>query len=330
MIRGHRHQTWAPSLLVTALFATASLAVGCNAPMARTGPLPTPNDMQNASQRAQNASSSMTSTNQAPKPMHVVRHGQDVSIDMYTEETMVTIAPGVKFPAWTFDGSVPGPVIELEQGDSVTLTLHNLDPNMVHSIDLHAALVAPNQAFTDVAPGQSKTFHFVASLPGVFMYHCETPPMALHIAQGMYGAVVVTPKGIQPPLYSIVQSEFYKPLDTNSVLNDPPNSMVFNGEVNQYIAHPLQVKVGEPVTIAFVNAGPNHFSAFHVVGTILRDVQASGNPENHLHDVQTYMVAPGDGALIHLEFGTPGIYAFVSHDMSAMSKGAKGFFQVTP
>lgn len=150
------------------------------------------------------------------------------------------------------------------------------------------------------------TFEFTASILGVFLYHCETEPMALHIAQGMYGAVIVTPKG-----------------------QKPPNYVVFNGEANRYVDQPLTAKVGNLITVACVNVGPNDFSAFHVVGTILRDVQASGDPRNNLYDVQTYTVAPGDGALIHLLFDEPGTYAFVSHAMSQMGKGAMGRFDVT-
>lgn len=283
----------------------------------------------NGSNTANGSSSAQSmDLNQAPKPMKVVRSGNNVQIDMYTEETRVEIAPGVTFPAWTFDGTVPGPVIQLQQGDHVTLRLHNLDPNMTHSIDLHAALVAPNVAFTEVQPGKTKTITFDAMLPGVFMYHCETAPMPLHIAQGMYGAVVVTPKGQQPPTYTIVQSEFYKPMDLNGILNSVPNYVVFNGKANQYVTKPLAVKAGQPITVAFVNAGPNLFSAFHVVGTTLRDVQASGNPKNNLYDVQTYTVGPGDGALIHLKFDKPGVYAFVSHSMSSFGKGDLGKFDV--
>lgn len=274
-------------------------------------------------------SSASSKLDQKPRPMTIKRNGNNVTINMYTEETMVDIAPGVRFPAWTFDGTVPGPVINLQEGDHVTLTLHNIDPNMQHSIDLHAALVAPNKSFVDVQPGKTKTIQFDANIPGVFMYHCETQPMALHIAQGMYGAVVVTAKGQQAPTYTIVQSEFYKAMDYNNVINGTPKYVVFNGKANQYADKPLAVKVGQPITIAVVNAGPNQFSAFHVVGSILRDVQASGNPKNHLYNVQTYTIAPGDGALIHLKFNQPGSYAFVSHSMSAMSKGAVGKFNVT-
>lgn len=275
------------------------------------------------------AGSQMNAFNQTPRPMKIVRNGHQVRIDMYTEETKVQIGPRVEFPAWTFDGTVPGPVIQLQQGDHVTLTLHNLDPNMSHSIDLHAALVAPDQAFVDVAPGKSRTLTFDATLPGVFMYHCATMPMALHLAQGMYGAVVVTPPGQQPPTYTIVQSEFYNPLDLSGVDNGKPNYVVFNGKANQYVSKPLHAKVGQTVTVAFVNAGPNEWSAFHVVGTVLRRVEASGNSKNNLYDVQTYTVAPGDGMLATLQFSAPGLYSFVSHAMSSFDKGAIGKFSVS-
>ncbi len=258
--------------------------------------------------------------------MSLVRHGRDVTINMYTEETEVRIAPGVTFPAWTFDGTVPGPVIELRQGDHVSLTLHNLDPRMPHAIDLHAALVAPNKNFTAVLPGHSKTIHFVASIPGVFMYHCESSPMALHIAQGMYGMVVVTPPGQNPPLYTLEQSEFYKPDNLKAVLMEQPRYVVFNGYADRYIASPLPAPLNQPFTIAVVNAGPNELSAFHVVGSILRDVQDSGDPRNHLYDVQTVTIPPGGGALIHLEFTQPGQYSFVSHVMNQFERGAVGIF----
>ncbi|MCL6452396.1 MAG: multicopper oxidase domain-containing protein [Alicyclobacillus sp.] len=290
------------------------------------------NGMGQAGNRANQMPSSMPGQglNQTPRPMQVVRRGHDVSITMYTEETRVEIAPGVSFPAWTFDGTVPGPVIQLEQGDHVQLTLHNLDPHMSHSIDLHAALVAPNQNYVDVPPGGTRTITFDATVPGVFLYHCETQPMALHIAQGMYGAVVVTPKGQQPPQFTIVQSEFYKPLDLDDVENGTPQYVVFNGEANRYMLHPLHVRAGQTISVAFVDAGPNDWSAFHVVGSILREVEASGNPANRLTDVQTASVAPGDGILLTLRFPQPGTYTFTTHSMRDAAKGAMGSFVVTP
>lgn len=276
------------------------------------------------------ASPRFENLNQLPKPMSIRRRGNAVTIHMYTEETKVTIAPGVQFPAWTFDGIVPGPVLYLREGDHVTLTLHNLDPRLAHSLDLHAAMVPPNQDFTPVLPGQSKTIHFVASDPGVFVYHCESSPMPLHMAEGMYGAVVVTPAGKNPPLFTVVQSEFYRPNDLHAVLHSRPQYVVFNGMVNRYVINPLSAPVGIPFTIAVVNAGPNDFSAFHVVGSLLRDVQASGNPKNNLYDVQTYTIAPGDAALIHLQLNQPGLYAFVSHAMNQFGKGAHGVLDAKP
>ena len=266
--------------------------------------------------------------NQRPRPMTLTRHGNAVTINMFAEETLVHIAPGVTFPAWTFDGTVPGPVIELSQGDHVTLTLHNLDPRMPHAIDLHAALIPPNENFTPVLPGHSKTIHFVASVPGVFMYHCESSPMPLHIAQGMYGMVIVTPPGQHPPLFALEQSEFYKPNSLTAVLSNKPRYVVFNGYADRYVAHPLKAPLDKPFTVAVVNAGPNETSAFHVVGSILRDVQDTGNPRNNLYDVQTYAIPPGGGALIHLEFTQPGEYTFVSHVMSQFGRGAVGVFEV--
>jgi nitrite reductase (NO-forming) len=317
------------SVFGIALLALIAFTTGCSSNLKQAQASVSHTNAQQNNFKNNGSSASMKSLNQKPRPMTVERNGHNVTINMYTEETFVTISPGVQFPALTFDGTVPGPVLYLQQGDHVTITLHNLDPNMSHSIDFHAAMVAPNEAFTDVAPGKSKTIVFDATIPGVFMYHCDSEPMALHIAQGMYGAVVVTPEGQQPPNYTIVQSEFYKSMDLNSVMNDLPTYVVFNGEANQYIDKPLTAKVGQSITVAFINAGPNNFSAFHVVGTILQDVQASGNPKNNLYNVQTYTVAPGDGALIHLIFNHSGIYSFASHSMNSMSKGATGNINVT-
>ncbi len=315
MPRYVKHQRRSQGVLVAAALALGLVVGGCGVPGGA-----------HTSHSITQSADSLNPLNQTPRPMRRIRRGDAVSIQMYAEETEVMIAPGVTFPAWTFDGAVPGPVLYLRQGDHVTLTLHNLDPRMAHSIDLHAALVPPNQNFTPILPGQSKTIHFIASVPGVFLYHCESSPMALHIAQGMYGAVIVTPPGQSPPMYTIVQSEFYRADSLSSVLNDPPRYVVFNGMANRYVTHPLNAPVGQPFTVAVVNAGPNDFSAFHVVGSILRDVENSGYPENNLDDVSTATIPPGGGALIQLEFTQPGQYSFVSHAMDQMSKGALGMF----
>lgn len=315
MTANHRFRVWTFGVMMAAI---SLLLETCGWP--RQGVTPS------AVSSPPQAYGDLKSLNQIPRPMTLTRRGHNVAIHMYTEETEVSIAPGVHFPAWTFDGTVPGPVIDLRQGDRVTLTVKNLDPRMPHAIDLHAAMVAPNQNFTPVLPGQSKTLYFTANKPGVFLYHCESNPMPMHMAQGMYGAVIVTPLGQKPPLYTLVQSEFYRPDSLESVLNTRPRYVVFNGMANRYQTRRLPVPVGTPFTIAFVNAGPNDFAAFHVVGTVLRDVEASGDPRNNLYDVQTYSVAPGDACLIHLKFQQPGDYAFVSHAMNQFGKGAYGIF----
>jgi nitrite reductase (NO-forming) len=147
---------------------------------------------------------------------------------------------------------------------------------MSHSIDLHAALVAPNKEFLQVMPNESKTLQLTAELPCVYMYHCATPPMLMHIGNGMYGAVVITPKGTAKSDYTIVQGELYNNGDYQKMKDGNPDMVVFNGKANQYVTQPLAAKVGKPLYIAFVNAGPNVFSAFHVVGTVFDDVEATG------------------------------------------------------
>ncbi|MCL6631466.1 MAG: multicopper oxidase domain-containing protein [Alicyclobacillus herbarius] len=267
--------------------------------------------------------------NQRPVPMKVIRHGHQVHITMVSEETRVQIAPGKYYNAWTFDGTVPGPTLQLQQGDHVTLTLRNLDPKMSHSIDLHAALVSPNQTFVDVPPGKTKTIHFTAKVPGVYMYHCASMPMLQHIGNGMYGAVIVTAPGQPKPDYTIVQSEFYPGGNYDKMKNGQPSYVVFNGKAFQYVSHPLRAKVGKPLTIAFVNAGPNEVSAFHIVGSVLSDVEASGNPKNHFYDVSTQAVVPGEGVLIRVTFQQPGTYNMVTHVMRDADKGATGSIVVT-
>jgi nitrite reductase (NO-forming) len=272
----------------------------------------------------------MKQINQKPVPMKLTRHGQDVTIDMTTEETDVPIANGVTYHAWTFDGTVPGPVLYLQQGDHVTLNLTNLDPQMAHNIDLHALQAAPNITGVTVLPKQTKTIQFDVTTPGVYMYHCAMEPMILHIGNGMYGAVIVTPKDGSKPTYTIVQSEFYKNGDYHTMLNGSPDYVAFNGKAFQYMTTPLHAKVGAPITIALVNAGPNNDSSFHIVGSIFNDVEASGNPANHEYNVQTYEVSPGNAALFKVTFKQAGTYPFLTHSMRDGEKGAEGQIIVSP
>jgi nitrite reductase (NO-forming) len=260
------------------------------------------------------------------------------TLALTTSDEVIQIADGVRFQAWTFGGTVPGPVVHIKQGDTVKFTLTNKG-TMPHSIDFHAAQVPPNLDYADVKPGESKSFDWTADYPGVFMYHCGSPLVIAHMASGMYGAVVVDPATPLPAAreYVLVQSEFYttgKPgavqqVDVNKVENGTPDYVVFNGYANQYKETPLAAKAGERVRLYIVNAGPNDFSAFHVIGTIFESTYADGNPANIQHGNQTVTIPPGGAYMVEFTIPTPGSYAFVTHSFAGVDKGAVGVLQVT-
>ena len=208
--------------------------------------------------------------------------GDLVKVHMTLKDITIEIAPGVKYNTWAFDGhGAPGPVVHVREGQTVEMTLTN-GGAIPHSIDFHAARIAPNKAFKDVAPGESFTFRFKASDPGVFMYHCGTKPVLAHIANGMYGAIVVQPKEGLPAVdneYVLVASEWYlngdgikepASLDMAKARAMMPDWTTFNGYANQYVNHPLTAKPGETTRFYVVAAGPTLDTNFHVVGTTLR------------------------------------------------------------
>jgi nitrite reductase (NO-forming) len=201
---------------------------------------------------------------------------------MVMHDTIIQVSKGVMYRAWTFQGQVPGPTVRVTQGDSVDFTLVN-NAMMPHSMDFHAAQIAPNKYYVNVMPKDSIHYAFVASVPGVFMYHCGTAPVAAHIANGMYGALIVDPRAARPAARElvIVQSEFYmtpdstagpKTLAWDRLLSLAPDYVAFNGRAAQYAEHPIDVKVNELVRLYVVNAGPNRVSSFHVVGGIFERV----------------------------------------------------------
>lgn len=255
-----------------------------------------------------------------------------VRIEMQAKPQQIEVAPGVRHDAWTFGGTVPGPVVRLREGDVVEFTLRNDDPRMPHSIDFHAARTPPDRSFRDVLPGQRYTFVWRADVPGVFMYHCGTAPVLMHIANGMYGAVVVDPATPREPAreYVLVQGEWYAaPEDLQSMLDGPPRYVVFNGRANRYLESPLEAKPGELIRLYVVNAGPNRFSAFHVVGAIFERVEVDADPSHALRGVQTYTVPPGGGAVFELTIPDEGEYAVVTHSFSDATRGAIGKIRVT-
>ncbi|MGQ0796557.1 MAG: multicopper oxidase domain-containing protein [Methanobacteriota archaeon] len=254
-----------------------------------------------------------------------------VYISLVVEERIVEVAPGVTMPLYTYDGSVPGPVLRVRQGDVVNFTLTNGANNTLgHSLDFHAAKVAWNVYYRTIAPGQTLTFEWVAEYPGVFMYHCGTPPVLEHIAKGMYGMIVVEPRTELPRAdkeFFIVQSELYDTMD--EMANATPRYVVFDGYVNRYIAEPLEVDVDDVVRVHFLNAGPSLWSAFHVIGTVFDRVWIDGNPRNVQFGVQTVNVPPSGAVIVDFTFAQAGQNPFVTHSFADASKGAVGLFNVT-
>lgn len=261
-----------------------------------------------------------------------------VAVDIAATDHSVEIASGVQYQAWTFDDSVPGPTIHVRQGQTVNVTFTNKG-TMQHSLDFHAAMTPPSLHYVDLMPGKSITYSFVARVPGAFVYHCGTPPVLLHIGNGMYGALIVDPATPLPPAsesYVLVQGEWYTQqvsgkvmgADYQKMLDQRPDEVVFNGAAFQYRDHPLPATPGKRVRIYFVNAGPSLWSAFHVIGAIFDKIYPDGDAAHAMSGVSTYTVAPGEGAVFDLVIADPGKYPFVDHAMSHAVIGAVGVLAV--
>src|SRR5215203_2325685 len=266
--------------------------------------------------------------------------GPVAKVHMTLEDVVMQIAPGVRYSTWAFGGhGAPGPIVHVRQGQTVEMTLTN-GGAIPHSIDFHAARIAPNRAFRDVAPGESFTFRFKASDPGVYMYHCGTKPVLAHIANGMYGAIVVEPKAGLPPAdneYVLVASEWYlngdgitKPasLDMAKARAMMPDWTTFNGYANQYVTHPLTADPGETTRFWVVAAGPTLDTNFHVVGTIFDRAWVNGDMTKFQSGVQTVNVPAGGGAVFDVKIDGEGLYPFVSHAFAHVDLGQVGLLKI--
>ena len=249
------------------------------------------------------------------------------------------VAPGVSQNLWTFGGTAPGPTLHGRVGDVFEITLVN-GGGIGHSIDFHAGALAPDQPMRTIAPGESLVYRFTAARAGIWMYHCSSMPMSAHIANGLFGAVVIDPPGL-PPVdrsYVLVQSELYLgpqrgAVDVDRLRAERPDAVVFNGYVNQYDHRPLTARVGERVRIWVLDAGPNRATAFHVVGAQFDTVFAEGGyrlrPDAGAGGSQSLALAPSQGGFVELNFPEAGHYPFVSHSMVDAERGAHGIITVT-
>jgi nitrite reductase (NO-forming) len=266
--------------------------------------------------------------------------GEVAKVHMTLKDMVVEIAPGVKYNTWAFDGhGAPGPIVHVREGQMVEMTLEN-GGSIPHSIDFHAARIAPDIAFRDVQPGESFTFRFRAGDPGVYMYHCGTKPVLAHIANGMYGAIVVDPATPLPKAdkeYVLVASEWYlngdgveepASLDMTKAHTTQPDWTTFNGYANQYVTHPLKAAPGETVRFYVVAAGPTLDTNFHIVGTIFDRAWVNGDMSQYQQGVQTVGVPAGGGAVFDVKIDQPGLYPFVSHAFAHVDLGQVGLLQI--
>lgn len=302
----------------------------------------------------------MTAANQTAKASDIVRDPSDlpqpignrgpavVKVTLTSKELVGALDPesGTTYRYWTFNGKVPAPFIRVRQGDMVQVTVVNpKDSTMVHSVDFHAALgPGGGAALTQAPPGQSKTFTFQATTPGLFVYHCGSPMIAQHIANGMYGLILVEPPAGLPHVdreYYLMQGEIYttsakgksgfQQFSPENLMAENAQYFVFNGAVDAITKeYPLQAKEGETVRIYFGNAGPNATASEHMVGEIFTHYYQLGSLSSPpLSGIQTATVPPGGAAIFELKASMPGQFALMDHAISRMEKGDMAVLRVS-
>jgi copper-containing nitrite reductase len=271
----------------------------------------------------------------------------EIAVELDSKIQDIALKPGVLYRAWTFNGTVPGPFIRARVGDTLTVAVTNSDTSgMPHNVDFHAVLGPGGGALvTTVTPGQRKVARFKLLFPGLFVYHCAAPPVADHIANGMYGLILVEPESGLPPAdreFYVVQSEFYTasatpPEGSDHVeyshaagLREDPEFVVFNGGLGSLMGdRALQAEAGQTVRIFFGNAGPNKISSFHVIGEILERVYREGDLLSPpARDIQTTLVPAGGATMVEFRTMVPGTYTLVDHAIFRMEKGAVGLLNV--
>ena len=274
------------------------------------------------------------------------KHATKVIVNLEVIEKPMRLADGVDYTMWTFGGTMPGRFIRVREGDQVELRLKNHHTSTVpHNIDLHAVTGPGGGAKSSLTmPGGESVFTFAALNPGLYVYHCATSPVPMHIANGMYGMILVEPKGGLPKVdreYYVMQSEFYttgkfgekglQALDMEKGIAEQPTYVVFNGAVGALTGEKaLQAKVGERVRLFVGNGGPNLVSSFHVIGEVFDNVYTEGGTTASQHNVQTTLVPAGGSAIVEYGVEKPGDLILVDHSIfRAFNKGALGVMTVT-
>jgi nitrite reductase (NO-forming) len=272
-------------------------------------------------------------------------HPTKVVVELETIELEKELAPGVTYTYWTFNGNAPGPMIRVREGDQVEIRLKNHDSSTApHNIDLHA-VTGPGggAAATFTGRGQETGFTFAALNPGLYVYHCAVAPVGMHVANGMYGLILVEPAEGLPEVdreFYVLQSEFYtegahgvpghQPFSYEKAVKEQPDYVVFNGAVGALTGeNALQANAGETVRMFVGNGGPNLISSFHVIGEVFDRVYGEAGSTVNQENVQTTLVPAGGAAMVEFAVEYPGTYILVDHSIfRAFDKGALGHLVV--
>ncbi len=287
----------------------------------------------------------LTAPPHAPPPI-TRKYSARVVVNLEVREFIGKLADGVEYTYWTYGGTVPGSFIRVREGDVVEFHLNNHPSSKLpHNIDLHAVTGAGGgAASTFTAPGHSSRFTFKTLNPGLFVYHCATAPVPMHIGNGMYGMILVEPKEGMTPVdkeFYVMQGEFYttgrygeeglQSFDMAKAIDEHPPYIVFNGSVGSLVGDKaITAKVGEEVRIFFGVGGPNIISSFHVIGEIFDRVYPEAGLSLPNKNVQTTLVPTGGATMVEFKVDVPGTFILVDHSLSrAFNKGALGMLKVT-
>ncbi len=322
------------------IFAAMSVVwfTGCNEQSGKAGAAAASEAVSGAEEAV------LTSAPEVPPPI-TRNHPTKVTVHLEVKEVVKTLSPGVQYTFWTFGGDVPGKFIRIREGDEVEFHLSNHPDNrMPHNIDLHAVSGQGGGAAASVtAPGHSSQFSFKALNPGLFVYHCATAPVGMHIANGMYGLILVEPKGGLPKVdkeFYIMQGEFYtagkygeeglQSFSMEKAIKEEPDYVVFNGGVGAIAGDKaLTAKVGDRVRVYIGNGGPNLISSFHVIGEIFDKVYTEGGTTANQSNVQTTLIPSGGSSMVEFKCDVPATYLIVDHSIfRTFNKGSLGMLKV--